>query len=64
MSDETVAWLEPTKELRFIERDGSIVLQQKWSASGEKWDRGDKLVETRWRWKDVPLDLNPESDCC
>lgn len=52
--------LMPTSELRFIERDGKHILQQKWSAA--RRERFFNREEKRWRWRDVPFDANPERD--
>ena len=70
MSDEDLVsvgyysreWLIPTAELRFVERDGKRILQQKWRAEAEEMHDGHKSTFEAWRWKDVPLDLNPERD--
>lgn len=62
--DYTRAWLEPTTELRFIVQDGHRILQQKWKASATEMRNGRDVLFEQWRWKDVPLDDNPERDSC
>jgi hypothetical protein len=55
-------WLSPTAGLRFIERDGVRVLQQKWQATAKEMIDGREIVSITERWKDIPFEPNPRED--
>lgn len=57
VSDDAVV-LAPTAGLRFIERGGQRVLQQKWSGTATEGT----LTQFRWVWRDVPLERDPSTD--
>ena len=54
--DNGLTWIaEPTIGLRFVEREGKRVLQQKWAetrigADGQPWG-------VSYTWRDVPLEI-------
>ena len=44
---------QPTCELRFVERDGEQVLQQKWERFLSEWYENKPEI----KWRDVPVEV-------
>jgi hypothetical protein len=60
MSERRYIIEEPAGRVRWVERDGKRVLQQRWSV--KEYDAQHNCVGLTGRWQDVPVEIETDED--